>query len=456
MLRGHSVCLAMGRRGTPRKLGVPGEEASKVAYGIVDAGGYVDRHVLVVGGGDSAVEAALALAGSGGNRVTLSYRRKALFRLKARNEARLKDGLEKGQLQVLFESDVLGITARDVELRVRDKQGEASSIKIPNDEVFVLAGGIPPFKQLESAGVSFDPAKRPKVVTSEDVNGLFYALGGALLGTLIALLWTFTFREYYTLASELRPAHDWHGWLSPTGRIGLSLGICSFGLVLVNLLYLLRKSSRFPLRFGTLQAWMTGHVGTGVLALVFALMHGAMAPRETVGGHALLGLAVLIVTGGIGRYFYSFVPHAANGRDLELSEVQSRLTGLAAEWDREHRGFGIRIQAEVDQLVQSGHWRRSLPRRILALLKARHDLRETRSRLEKEARAEGLPEDQIRSLLTIASRAQRTALAAAHFEDLRGLLASWRYLHRWTALLMLLLVGVHIYTAIRYGGVFLN
>ncbi len=69
------VVLAMGRRGNPRKLGVPGEAQAKVMYQLIDAQSYTNAHILVVGGGDSAVEAAIGLARQKGNKVSISYRR---------------------------------------------------------------------------------------------------------------------------------------------------------------------------------------------------------------------------------------------------------------------------------------------------------------------------------------------------------------------------------------------
>jgi len=83
----RSVLLAMGRRGTPRKLDVPGEEHSKVVYRLVDPEQYRGQKVLVVGGGDSALEAAIALAEQPGTRVTLSYRSAAFSRVKAKNRS---------------------------------------------------------------------------------------------------------------------------------------------------------------------------------------------------------------------------------------------------------------------------------------------------------------------------------------------------------------------------------
>jgi ferredoxin len=92
-IHARHVCLALGRRGTPRKLDVPGEDLSKVAHSLLDAESYRGRRILVVGGGDSGVEAALGLAEQPGNEVTLSYRKKALYRLKARNDSRIQKAL---------------------------------------------------------------------------------------------------------------------------------------------------------------------------------------------------------------------------------------------------------------------------------------------------------------------------------------------------------------------------
>src|SRR2546427_236944 len=102
--RAWTVILALGRRGTPRKLGIKGEELPKVMYSLIEADAYTDAQILVVGGGDSAVEAAMGLAHQKGNRVTLSYRREAFSRLKERNTQRLQDDTKTGKLKVIFNS----------------------------------------------------------------------------------------------------------------------------------------------------------------------------------------------------------------------------------------------------------------------------------------------------------------------------------------------------------------
>jgi thioredoxin reductase/NAD-dependent dihydropyrimidine dehydrogenase PreA subunit len=146
--RARNIVLALGRRGTPRKLGVPGEGLPKVMYRLIDAESYRDQRVLVVGGGDSAVEAAIGLALQPGNTVTLSYRRDKLVRIKKKNEDALAKMLASGRIIPLFNSQPVEITADAVRLKVGDEERE-----LPNDYVFVFAGGVPPFELLKKAGV---------------------------------------------------------------------------------------------------------------------------------------------------------------------------------------------------------------------------------------------------------------------------------------------------------------
>ncbi|MEM8711631.1 MAG: NAD(P)-binding domain-containing protein, partial [Planctomycetota bacterium] len=149
-IRAKNVCLALGRRGAPRKLGIPGEDLPKVAYSLLDARSYAGRRVLVIGGGDSAVEAAVALAEQEGTEVTVSYRRSAFFRVKAANERRMQEAIDSGRVQVYFETNAAEITPASVTLA--NDAGQA--VTLPNDEVFVMVGGIAPVDVLEAAGVS--------------------------------------------------------------------------------------------------------------------------------------------------------------------------------------------------------------------------------------------------------------------------------------------------------------
>jgi thioredoxin reductase (NADPH) len=148
--RSHAVVLALGRTGTPRKLGVKGEELPKVMYRLIEADHYINKNILVVGGGDSAVEAAMGLAHQSGNKVTLSYRQERFSRIKERNAKRLEDCMRTGKLKVVFKSNPVEFKADAVVLDVAGKLQE-----IPNDFAWILAGGTPPNDFLKKIGVQF-------------------------------------------------------------------------------------------------------------------------------------------------------------------------------------------------------------------------------------------------------------------------------------------------------------
>jgi thioredoxin reductase (NADPH) len=143
-----SVLLAIGRRGTPRKLGVPGEELSKVVYRLVDPEQYSGQRVLVVGGGDSALEAASSIAESTNAKVALSYRGDVFVRAKARNRERLESARKTGRLHIVLKSQVRQIAPDAV---VMEQAGKL--MRIPNEVVIVAAGGIVPVDFLKNVGV---------------------------------------------------------------------------------------------------------------------------------------------------------------------------------------------------------------------------------------------------------------------------------------------------------------
>jgi hypothetical protein len=221
-------------------------------------------------------------------------------------------------------------------------------------------------------------------------TGLSVALGLSLLLALGTVAWLAAFADYYLLPPDRRGSSRWHELLRPSGPIGLAFGVAATLLILANLAYLVRRGrwgARLP---GSLRGWMSAHIVTGILATLLVVLHGAMAPRNTLGGQAFAAMVLLLATGAAGRYLYALVPRAANGRELRLDEVRAR---LAAERDLDGRGLDDAVRAEIE------------------------------------------------------------ALARRH-ERLRALLASWRFVHRWMALLMVLLAGWHILTALRFGGLF--
>jgi thioredoxin reductase/NAD-dependent dihydropyrimidine dehydrogenase PreA subunit len=143
-----TVLLAIGRRGSPRKLGVPGEGLEKVAYRLLEPELVIGKKVVVVGGGDSAIEAALSLSEQ--NTVVLSYRSDAFSRVKPKNREKLEAAIAEGKLDVKLKSNVVKIDKELVELALEENGGKQA---LENDLVYIFAGGELPTQFLQKTGV---------------------------------------------------------------------------------------------------------------------------------------------------------------------------------------------------------------------------------------------------------------------------------------------------------------
>jgi thioredoxin reductase (NADPH) len=142
------VLLAIGRRGSPRKLNVPGEDLQKVAYRLLEPELISGKKILVVGGGDSAIESAILLMEQ--NEVSLSYRNESFSRLKPKNNEKLQLAIASGKLKALLQSNVVSIEEHWVNLTLA---GTVDPIKLHNDLVYIFAGGELPTEFLKNAGI---------------------------------------------------------------------------------------------------------------------------------------------------------------------------------------------------------------------------------------------------------------------------------------------------------------
>jgi thioredoxin reductase len=147
----RAVLLTIGRRGTPRKLGVKGEEQAKVVYNLIDPAQYKNQHILIVGGGDSALEAALSIADEEGTHVTISYRSESFSRAKQKNQDKISEAVKVGKIKLLLPSTVDLIEKDSVTLNVGENKET-----IKNNGVIVCAGGILPTPFLKQIGINVE------------------------------------------------------------------------------------------------------------------------------------------------------------------------------------------------------------------------------------------------------------------------------------------------------------
>ena len=153
--RASQVLLALGRRGTPRTLGVPGEELPKVVYTLIDPSEYEGKKVCVVGGGDSALEAANSIAMLEGTQVSLSYRSGSITRAKRKNREQLQENVRAGRINLLLNSNVKCIQENGVTLETKCERG-SSTLDLENDAMIVCVGGILPTNFLRDVGITIE------------------------------------------------------------------------------------------------------------------------------------------------------------------------------------------------------------------------------------------------------------------------------------------------------------
>jgi len=142
----QQVLIAIGRRGTPRKLNIPGEESSKVAYRLLEPEWISGKKILVVGGGDSAIESALMLMKN--NEVTISYRKEIFARIKPKNNTQIMRAIEGKEINMLYNSVVLEIKEEEVTIGFNNRE---ETMQLPNDLVYIFAGGELPIQFLKNS-----------------------------------------------------------------------------------------------------------------------------------------------------------------------------------------------------------------------------------------------------------------------------------------------------------------
>ncbi|MBI5038702.1 MAG: NAD(P)-binding domain-containing protein, partial [Nitrospirae bacterium] len=147
----RNIVLAIGRRGTPRKLGVPGENLPKVSYRLLEPEQHQHQNIVVVGGGDSAIEAAIALGSQPENNVTLSYRGEAFSRIKPMNRERLDGMVAKKCVTIIFQSNIREIGEKDIKISTLEE-----IVEVSNDYAYIFAGGELPNKFLNKIGVQIE------------------------------------------------------------------------------------------------------------------------------------------------------------------------------------------------------------------------------------------------------------------------------------------------------------
>jgi thioredoxin reductase/ferredoxin len=452
VLGARRVVMAIGRRGTPRKLGVPGEDLEKVVYRLTDTEQYAGRRVLVVGGGDSALEAAIQLADETDASVTISYRRPEFGRCRELNKQRLRAHVERGRITTLMSTEVVSVEREAVTL----KNGTTS--RLPNDFVIACLGGELPNEFLKSVGISIhrhhgDRAMANPSLAGKGKSGLrghvasivLAVVGLAVISALAAVGW-----KYYSLPLWHRYKAPGHAFLKPSGIWGHGVGVLATLFMLLNFVYPARKRLPWFKGRGSIAPWLRFHVFVGIMSPLVILFHTAFLWGNHLATTTYVSVVIVVVTGLIGRYFYGWVrldPGDAAQADRLAHRLSTVVEGIPIELRQEAQAQDSPLR-HVFALVAGGRLSsRSLPRLFVHMpfeaLLVRRGLRHGRRLfLEKSAYHSFRSE-------VLAYRHLRTKIQ--FHRSFKRLMSAWRALHVVLAVALLGLIGLHVWVSVRVG-----
>jgi dihydropyrimidine dehydrogenase (NAD+) subunit PreT len=458
-VQARKVVLATGRRGTPRKLGVPGEELAKVAYRLIDADQYEGCKVLVVGGGDSAIEAAVQLAEQSDAEVTVSYRGDAFARAREANRTRINQLVTQRRIRALMTSEVERILPDEVLLTVA-----GSPQVVRNDFVIVNIGGELPLELLARSRISLKKhfgeelakprggivamARRGLARDDRETEGrrrahrIYLATGALILAWLALKGW-----DYYLLPRVARLHSPLHRALRPAGSWGHGVGIVATAFMLLNFLYPVRKRTRALSGWGSLRGWLDFHTFIGFMSPLVIAFHAAFQSNNQLATGTAAALLIVVLTGIFGRFIYGLVP-ASGGKEEELADLLGR-------WER--------LKARLEPLIEETD-DPALLKRIFAAAASparRGSLLGLFLRLPSSALAARLRLFRVRwhfgddeaygEFREGYLRLQRIRTQIGFYQALKSLLRTWRMFHASLAGFLVVAIAAHIAVSLYLG-----
>jgi thioredoxin reductase/Pyruvate/2-oxoacid:ferredoxin oxidoreductase delta subunit len=456
----RKVILATGLRGTPRKLGCRGEELAKVTYRMMDPEQYQGCDVLVVGGGDAALEAAMQLAEDSDARVSISYRGENFAKCREKNRTKMAGLVQARRVRALMDSQVDLITEDEVVLTVA-----GSPQVLPNDFVIVNIGGELPLEFLSKLKISLEKhfgeeRKKPKRGPVGDRRGLarereertshrrahvFYFVTGTLI-----LAWlTLKGWSYYLLSHADRFASPLHEALRPAGRWGHGVGIVATAFMMLNFLYPVRKRTRLLSGKGSIRGWLDFHMFVGFMSPLVIAFHAAFQSNNHLATGTTAALLVVVLTGIIGRFIYGLVP-SAGGRAMEISDVLGRWERLRARLqpmldDSDNPALLHRLFDSAGRPVRPGSviwmfltWPFRATWTRLRLLIARFHFDDS---------------DEYHEFRDGYFQLSRLRMQVTFYQSLKNLLRGWRVFHASLAGFLVIAIAAHIAVSVYLGYV---
>jgi thioredoxin reductase/NAD-dependent dihydropyrimidine dehydrogenase PreA subunit len=455
-IKAQKVILAIGRMGTPRKLDVPGEEefSHKITYLLKDPTQYNQTSVLVVGGGDSAVESAIMLAEDSNAKVYISCRTASFAGAKQRNKEKIQELIQKQKIYALMNSAIKEVRSDKI---VLDFDGTLKSLK--NDFVIVNIGGVLPTGFLQDSNISLKrhhgeiPKDRRNHAalkqSSEKKKPNYFVWGLTIVGIILLAYLYYVGRNYYWLPLAKRVRSPLHDYLKPGGTWGHGIGIVATLVMMSNFLYILRKNVRFLKGQNSIRNWLKFHMFVGFMSPVVILFHAAFQSQNLIATICYYSLLMVVGTGIVGRYFYGLVPRDGR-RNLELSELLIRIQTL--QTDLNPLLQQIKNPQKLHSLLKKVS--EPLPKKMSFFgffLKGLTDWFTIKTKypslrplFETQAKYEDFCE--------ITDNIMTCKRQAFMYRTVKNIMSYWRVVHVGLALILVIVIFIHIYSAIQMGA----
>lgn len=451
-VKGKKIVLAIGRRGTPRKLGAPGEEKfNKVTYRLIDTQQYEGARVLVVGGGDAALEAAIQLAEETEAEVSLSYRQPEFGKAREANKRRFKELVTEGRVMAFMASQVKEVKERSLTLEYQGQQ-----VDLPNDFVIACLGGELPTEFLSKSGINLRrlhgealtaKAKRGSAIkNSTDAKHRRLSFALFVIGALIVAGLLVVGQDYYRVPVAERIRHPGHAFLKPSGDWGHGVGIVATIVMMSNFFYAVRKRWSRLKGVSSIRTWLTFHQFVGFLSPLVIVFHAAFQTKNQLATLTAAAMAIVVITGVVGRFLFGIVP---------TNERKDEYNSLSRRW----RAHGEILEAKAVRL--------DLPQSIIDLIEGaenkppEHSLTalflhlpqrwlSDRRRLSEVWHLFPTPAHgrEFRGELGVVRRYQTQV---AFFRSLKKLMRVWRVFHVVLAMLLVVLITAHIGLSFALG-----
>ena len=449
------VVLAIGRRGTPRTLGVPGEAMPKVCYHLDDPEQYAGRRVLVVGGGDSAIEAACQLAETGQVEVAISYRQGAFSRCRQANRQRIEELIAQGEVHAFLGSQVTRVEARAVHLTT----SEGRAIALPNDYVIACLGGELPASFLDKAQISLVRHRGDRTIPHvaqvherhRDAGwrrAEYLPLALALVGAAILTTLTLVGLDYYLLDRAARARAPMHELLRSSGPWGHGVGLAATLFMLSNFLYPLRKRVFAFKGSAPIKSWLTFHVFVGIMSPLVIAFHAAFQSRNQLATATYVSLLVVVATGLVGRYVYGLIP-TDYGKASALERVRTQLARERRHVENLLEGSysPVELRALFDHALTPTEKRGSM---LLHLLF--EPLNAISAHLAARRVRDLFPSESAYYMFRRAYLAlRRLQTQVSFYNKLKRFLSIWRALHVVLAISLVVIIAFHVGVSLYLG-----